>query len=115
MEPLHQQLAMYFQQVRPFLQPTLRLTDLAKQLGSNTATVSKLINEYFTMGFNDYINQYRIEEVKWHLQKGKHYNNTLVGIARDSGFKSKATFYRAFKKQTRMTPRQYIKALETTR
>ena len=65
----------------------------------------------FQMNFNDFINHYRIEDVKNKLKNGDHQHTTLLGIALESGFNSKATFNRAFKKSTDMTPKDYIEKL----
>ncbi|NER13636.1 AraC family transcriptional regulator [Leptobacterium flavescens] len=35
-----------------------------------------------------------------------------MGIAEEAGFKSKATFYRVFRKKEGMTPNEYLKSLE---
>ena len=63
------------------------------------------------MNFNDFINHYRIEAVKVKLREGEHQQTTLLGIAFDSGFNSKATFNRAFKKSTGTTPKNFIENL----
>jgi AraC-like DNA-binding protein len=89
----------------------LTLLDLAKKLGTNVSVISKTINQGFQMNFNDCINSYRIKAVKNSLAGGEHKNSTLLGIAFDSGFNSKATFNRAFKKNTGKTPKEYIETL----
>ena len=61
------------------------------------------------MNFNDFINHYRIEAVKEKLSAGEHNTTTLLGIAYDCGFNSKATFNRAFKKSTTLSPNEYLK------
>jgi AraC-like DNA-binding protein len=89
----------------------LTLLDLAKKLGTNVSVISKTINQGFQMNFNDCINSYRIKAVKNSLAGDEHKNSTLLGIAFDSGFNSKATFNRAFKKNTGKTPKEYIETL----
>ena len=88
--------------------PKLTLLDVSKQLETNTKTVSSCINIGFQMNFNDFINQFRIAAIKEKLQQGEHKKSTLLGIAFDCGFNSKATFNRAFKKHTNLTPKQYL-------
>ena len=61
------------------------------------------------MNFNDFINNYRVEDVKKAFDKGEHKKTTLLGIAFDCGFNSKATFNRAFKKNTGISPKEYLK------
>ncbi len=91
--------------------PELTLTDLATELGTNASLLSKIINRSFGMNFNDYINQYRVMEVKLKLENPANANLTIMSLAYDAGFNSKATFNRAFKKHTGENPKTYqIKA-----
>lgn len=91
--------------------PKLTLSEVANILETNTKTISSVINTGFKMNFNDFINHYRIEAVKRKLNSGEHHHTTLLGIAFDCGFNSKATFNRAFKKSTTISPKDYIKKL----
>ena len=63
------------------------------------------------MNFNDFVNHYRIEAIKEKLNNGEHNTSTLLGIALDCGFNSKATFNRAFKKSTSLSPKDFIEKL----
>lgn len=89
--------------------PELTLTEIAKKLNTNAAVISRAINQGFQMNFNDLINYYRVEAVKKMLEQGEHKKTTLLGIAFDCGFNSKATFNRAFKKNTGNSPKEYLK------
>ncbi|MGS0748955.1 helix-turn-helix domain-containing protein [Halpernia sp. GG3] len=91
-----------------FKNPELTLSDVAKDLQTNVSIISKTINQGFKMNFNDFVNKYRIEEVKKAFDKGEHKKSTLLGIAFDCGFNSKATFNRAFKKNTGFSPKEYL-------
>lgn len=88
--------------------PDLTLTDLANLLNTNRNIISKVINQEFQMNFNDYVNKKRVEAIIEKLKNGEHKYSTLLGVALDSGFNSKTTFNRAFKKHTGNTPKQYI-------
>lgn len=92
---------------KPFLEPALTLNDLAKILGVNSAVLSRTINSGFGKNFNDFINEFRIDEVKEKLKNENAKNMTLTGIAFECGFNSKATFNRAFKKFTGVSPKEY--------
>ncbi len=92
-----------------FKNPTLTLFDLAQDLSTTPKMISKVINKGFKMNFNDFINTYRSKEVIQKLELGEANLQTLLGIALDSGFNSKSTFNRAFKKHTLLTPKEFIK------
>ncbi|WP_343691303.1 AraC family transcriptional regulator [Chitinophaga sp.] len=98
---------------KPFLRPELSLTDLATLLGTNKTVLSKVINSNYRENFNDYINRYRVNQFIEKVNKGAHDELTLLSIAYDCGFNSKATFNRAFKKMTGKTPKMFIKGQET--
>jgi AraC-like DNA-binding protein len=85
----------------------LTLTHLAKKLQTNTSVLSRIINQGFKLSFNDFVNNYRIHAVKEKLKAGEHEVQTLLGIAFDCGFNSKATFNRAFKKATGSSPKEW--------
>lgn len=87
--------------------PELTLSQVAKQLKTNPTVISKAINQGFQLNFNDFINFYRVEAVKEKLKAGEQSTQTLLGIAFDCGFNSKATFNRAFKKFTGVSPKDW--------
>lgn len=90
-----------------FTDAELTLTQLAKKLSTNTSVLSKVINQGFGLNFNDFVNEYRVKAVIELLKAGEQKNQTLLGIAFDCGFNSKATFNRAFKKQTGLSPKDW--------
>ncbi len=92
---------------RLYEDPELSLTQIAKQLKTNPSVISKAINQGFQMNFNDLINFYRVEAVKEKLNAGEQKTQTLLGIAFDCGFNSKATFNRAFKKFASVSPKEW--------
>jgi AraC-like DNA-binding protein len=93
---------------RLYLQPQLNLRDLAKQLKVPSGTLSAAINNRKKNNFNDYINALRVEEFLELARKEGNKNYTLLSLAFDCGFNSKATFNRAFKKQKACSPREYL-------
>ncbi len=92
--------------------PQLTLSQVASLLNTTSKNISTAINNGFEVNFNDLINHYRIEAVKEKIENNEHLKTTLLGIAFDSGFNSKATFNRAFKKSTSLTPKAYIDSLK---
>jgi len=104
-------LSLYMQTEKPYLDPDLNLIELAKSIKMTRAQLSEVINIGFNKNFNDYINEQRVDAVKEMLKAGKHKELSLLGIAYDCGFNSKATFNRVFKKWTGKSPSQYLKQL----
>ncbi|MDH7447909.1 helix-turn-helix domain-containing protein [Aquimarina sp. 2201CG14-23] len=96
---------------RLFENPRLTLADVANELETTTKTISSVVNSGFKMNFNDFVNYYRIQAIKEKLDKGEQNSSTLLGIALDCGFNSKATFNRAFKKSTSLTPKDYLEKI----
>ena len=93
-----------------FKQTDFSLQSLSKQVDSNPSYLSQAINHHLGMRFNDFINQFRVEEAKQQLLDLENAHLTIEAIAELCGFQSKSTFFRAFKKATGLTPKQYVKA-----
>jgi AraC-like DNA-binding protein len=101
----------YMHLEKPYLNPELTLTHLASEIDISTHHLSQIINEQFKLNFFEYINQFRVEEVKSRINDPKFEHYSLLGIALDSGFNSKSSFNRIFKKFTNQTPSQFKSAL----
>ncbi len=94
-------------QEKVFLKENLTLADLAQNLEVSTNILSQVINEGMNKTFNDLINEHRVEFVKQKLADPKEDYKKILALAFESGFQSKASFNRVFKKQTGMTPLQF--------
>jgi AraC-like DNA-binding protein len=99
---------------KPYMDPDLTLGKLAGMLAVSPHNLSEVINTRIGQNFYDFVNVYRVEEVKQRLQDPESQRFSLLSIAFDSGFKSKTSFNTIFKKQTTMTPSQYRKHLPKT-
>ncbi len=93
---------------QPYLEASLSLRTLANQLGIHPNQLSWLLNESLGKNFNEFINHYRIETFKALAKDPKNSNLTIMGLAYDSGFNSKTVFNTYFKKETGLTPRQFL-------
>lgn len=106
--PLEKNLLDLMMNEKPYLDPDLSLTDLAKRLKTNTSILSGVINQKCNKNFNDFVNEYRIREFET-LSKSKDYKNlTILAIAYDCGFNSKATFNRSVKKLRQKSPSELM-------
>lgn len=85
--------------------PDLDLAELARRLGTNTAYLSRGLNEGLRLGFADAINGLRVEHVAARLRDGT--DGDILTLAIDAGFGSKATFNRVFKERFGVTPSAY--------
>lgn len=94
---------------RPYLDGELRLSDLADKMDIPSHQLSQVINRATGKNFFDFINGYRIGFAKVLLDDSKEQDVNMLDIAMQSGFNSKASFNRVFKKETGLTPSQYRK------
>lgn len=94
-------------QQEPYLNPELDLAALARQTDTTPNKLSQVINTYAGLKFNDYVNRYRVEKTKLLMTDPGYQNYSLLGMAYEAGFTSKATFNRVFKKFEQCTPSEY--------
>jgi AraC-like DNA-binding protein len=93
---------------KPYLEAELSLPDLARRLRMPVPLLSQVVNEGTGKNFNDFINAYRVAEFLRQAQEPANAHLSLLGIALNSGFNSKSTFNRAFKKVTGASPKEYL-------
>ncbi|MES2517461.1 MAG: helix-turn-helix domain-containing protein [Bacteroidota bacterium] len=91
-----------------YLQPELNLSDIANRLKTNISVLSGVVNNAFGKNFNDFVNEYRVKEFQERILLPENKNITLLGIAFDCGFNSKATFNRSVKKFTGKAPKDFL-------
>ncbi len=102
-----EQLNRLMEQEKLYRNSDLKLADLANELDISTHNLTEIINRYIGQNFYDFVNSYRVEDVKQQLNDAGSENITLLAIGLDAGFNSKSTFNAVFKKQTGMTPSQF--------
>ena len=93
---------------KPYLDGELSLIKLAGLMDIPTHHLSQIINEQLKMNFFEFINEYRVEEVKQKMMENKNGLYTILSLALDSGFNSKSSFNSVFKKITRQTPKEFM-------
>lgn len=101
----------YMIEEKPFLNPSLTIQDISKDIQIPVRDLSLLINHKLEQHFYDFINAYRIEYAMNILKDVTKSKVTILEILYDVGFNSKSSFNTAFKKYTGFTPTNYRKSL----
>jgi len=101
----------YMEQEKPYLNPELRLTDLAKEMRLKGYKISEILNRGFGETFYHFINRYRVLEAQERLGAPEFDYMNILGIANDSGFNSKSVFNDVFRKMTGVTPSEFRKSV----
>ncbi|MEP5611613.1 MAG: AraC family transcriptional regulator, partial [Cyclobacteriaceae bacterium] len=87
--------------------PELSLTDLSKFSGISQRAISDAIHQELGKNYYQFINEYRVEEMKMKLLDNSLNHFKIFSLAIDSGFNSKASFNRVFKTYTGHTPKEF--------
>jgi AraC-like DNA-binding protein len=91
-------------------QQDFTLNKLAKMINSNTTYVSQVINETYGMAFSNLLGSRRVHiACQWMEDPARVGSITIEAIASASGFKSRTAFINAFKRETGLTPSEYIR------
>lgn len=106
---LKQSIEDFIQQHRVYLESDLSLHKLAAALQISPTQLSKVINTAFGKNFNEFINGFRVEEMQRKLLDPQYEHLSILGIAMECGFRSKATLNRVFKQQTGLSPSEYVR------
>lgn len=93
---------------------SLKIADLASVAKTSSNALSYVFNQYLQKSYYDYINEFRVEEFKTAIQNDKYSKYTLEALSEHCGFSSRASFFRAFKKVTGITPNEYIKNIKVS-
>lgn len=105
---LNEKLIKYMLEEKPYLNPELTLPELATNLEFSRNQLSGIINQVHKKNFYEFVNEYRVDEVKRLMNDPANKHLKMISLAYDAGFNSKASFYRIFKQLTKMTPSEYF-------
>lgn len=97
---------------KPFIKPDLSLEDLAGEMSLSRHDLSQVLNDGLHQSFSDFVNSYRLRDFEDRITNGEHKHVNILAIGLESGFNSKATLYRAFKKQHGIAPKQFLQNLK---
>lgn len=96
---------------QPYLDPEITIFKLSELLNVKTDFLSEVLNSELHQNFFDFINGYRIAEFKNQSIQKTNSHLSIMGIAYNCGFNSKASFYRAFRKFEGTSPSVYIESV----
>ena len=99
----------YMENEKPYLSAKLNISDVSMKLDCTEIELSQLLNNHLNVNFSNFINTYRVNEIKHRLNQDNLSKYTLKALSEQCGFSSKTTFYRVFKDVTGMTPLEYCK------
>ncbi|MCB0854362.1 MAG: AraC family transcriptional regulator [Bacteroidetes bacterium] len=114
-EEHYQNLLRLIEEEKLFKNPDLNMTLLAGKMKLSNGYLSQIINQREGKNFFEFINTYRVEEVKHNLKDPAYDHFSILGIALEAGFKSKSTFNAVFKKMTGHTPSAYKNLIQGER
>jgi AraC-like DNA-binding protein len=107
-EVLKSEIDVYMLSEKPFLNPDFSVYLLAEEIKIPRHTLSFVLSSGFDNNFYQFVNGYRLEEMKAWLRDNAN-NDTILDIAFACGFSSKSTYNTLFKKQCGCTPTQFRK------
>ncbi len=99
----------YFAKAQPYLDPELDLTQVAAATGYTRNQTSYLFNQVMGLTFYQYVNQKRLDYFLAQLRPAQELSIDKLAFA--AGFNSLSAFYRCFRQQTGMPPREYLQQL----
>ena len=88
-----------------YLNPELKVADVADALGVHSNVISACINAQQGCSFNQFVNNYRLQQAKRLLCQAP--DMKISAISLESGFANERSFFRAFKADTDMTPKEW--------
>ena len=96
---------------KPHLDSRLTLGQLARAIDTPERELSALFGDSVDGNFYNFVNRYRVQEAKELLGSPAETRTSVEAIGLMAGFRSRSTFYDAFRKDTGKTPAQYRKEL----
>lgn len=98
----------HFTHEKVYLDSNINLNEFSKSIEQPAYVVSHTINQVYGKKFPEFVNSYRIKEVKRILLNQVLSDYTIEGVAYEVGFNTPSAFYNAFKKETGCSPKEFI-------
>jgi len=105
--PNFQKLRVLLKEEKIHHNPNLSRDTVAEQLGISSGYLSQIIKKNTGQSFSEFINSYRIRDVKEMIKNPIFNKYSLLSIGLECGFNSKTSFYTNFKKETGLTPKEF--------
>ena len=109
---LIQRIRQHMEAEKPYLDASLSIYQLARQVNLPVRDLSQLINHTLNQHFFDFVNEYRIKKAMEILRDPQQERLTVLEVLYEVGFNSKSSFNTVFKKYTGKTPTQYRKNVD---
>lgn len=106
---LFNRLNKYLENEKVYLNHSLTIEELAKTLKTNRTELSSVINLLAKKQFNNFINEFRVNEAINYIADSNYKIPKIEVLAEDVGFKSPSVFYKSFKEISGVTPSFFIK------
>ncbi|TCS42704.1 helix-turn-helix domain-containing protein [Reinekea marinisedimentorum] len=97
---------------KPYQDPDFSVYTLASAVDIPRRTLSATLNNGLNKNFYQYVNEFRIEEIKQLLQQPQLQHTNILDLAFQAGFKSKSSFNSLFKQHCGVTPTQFRKQVQ---
>ncbi|MCR9016399.1 helix-turn-helix domain-containing protein [Aquiflexum gelatinilyticum] len=111
-ELIKSQILNVIEEEKIFVKNGITLNQFAGRINVSPKSVSYIINREFGKGFNEFLNQYRVEYAISKIEQGYLDDYTLEALGEISGFNSRTTFFNAFKKEMGFSPSEFWKKFQ---
>jgi AraC-like DNA-binding protein len=103
----YQKIVLFLEETKIYKDKEINLFRLAELVQIPYRDVSKAINSIANKNFNQFLNEFRVNEAKRLIKQDELQKYNLSWIAEEVGFNSRSTFFAVFKSLVGMTPNEF--------